>query len=198
MRRSGRNGRRASGNSPDDQPWVGGGSMWMMASAICGKLAISRSLTTWDSRCASWSGMSGAEPDVQIEERVIGDPRDRIWWQPITSGALITTRRMSSSSSTTRSESTRDVSRAISQPGPRDEDRDHQPADRDRAADSPATRRRATPAPRTRSARRSACASASASSSSLLQPPGLAAPRSARPARLIAERDEHHGEAQAA
>ena len=32
---------------------IGGGSMWMMASAICGNASISRSLTTCESRCAS-------------------------------------------------------------------------------------------------------------------------------------------------
>ena len=38
-------------SSCDSHP--GGGSMWMIASAICGKASISRSLTTCDSRCAS-------------------------------------------------------------------------------------------------------------------------------------------------
>ncbi len=38
---------------------LGGGSMWMIASAICGYCAIRRSLTTCDSACASISGMSG-------------------------------------------------------------------------------------------------------------------------------------------
>src|SRR5215218_8502442 len=33
----------------------GGGSMWMIASTICGNAVISRSLTTCDRRCASCS-----------------------------------------------------------------------------------------------------------------------------------------------
>src|SRR4030095_3687913 len=37
---------------------LGGGSMWMMASAICGNSSIRRSLTMWDRRWASRSELS--------------------------------------------------------------------------------------------------------------------------------------------
>ena len=50
---------------------VGGGSMWMIASLICGKRAISRSLTTCDRRCASSRLHVGVHPDVQVEEHEV-------------------------------------------------------------------------------------------------------------------------------